>query len=587
MGRPGTKQARLAAAVAAAGESLWAGGGLAHCEATAEQSQPGAAVPQSLQPGAIVRHSAKPGAEVPGEEARPQGGDLAIDPGDPEGSYLAAVPLAHRRRFGQFFTPPAIADLMSEWVAEITPRRLLDPAVGPGVLVRACRRRLPLIEITAIDRDGVALDAARQALRSCGETTRFIHHDFLTWPSDETFDAIIANPPYLRHHDLLYEHDIFAAVGARSGVRLSRLSNIYVLFILEICRRLRPGGRAAVIVPGEWVNANFGMPLKRHLLERGLLRSFVYFSHASLIFDDALTTASVLFIERPATGGGAEGVVKTIFAEGGADIGAVRLAVMDECEVGPGLVVRRLDAKQLAESAKWNHLLQHGPRTMPPGFVRLGELARSCRGIATGANGFFHVSRAEAARLGISERHLRPCVGRAADVESPIFDRAAFVALAARGRPTCLLDFGGPLSAEDLAYLAEGEARGLPRRYLLAARSPWYAMEERPPAPIWAATFGRGRLRFIWNAAGVHNLTCFHCIYPHDERPHFATALVACLNSAIVQDACRAQQRVYGGGLLKFEPKDLLEIAVPDLRGAGDSELARLAERLHTGVHLH
>ena len=106
------------------------------------------------------------------------------------------------------------------------------------------------------------------------------------------------------------------------------------------------------------------------------------------------------------------------------------------------------------------------------------------------------------------------------------------------------------------------------------------SMEQRAPAPIWAAVFGRKSLRFIYNDAGVHNLTTFHGIYPTRTDALYCRALVACLNSRLVQSLAAHQRRVYGGGLMKFEPRDLLAIPLPDLAGASADILEELAALL-------
>ena len=65
-----------------------------------------------------------------------------------------------------------------------------------------------------------------------------------------------------------------------------------------------------------------------------------------------------------------------------------------------------------------------------------------------------------------------------------------------------------------LRYIRLGEESGINKRYLTASRSPWYAIENRPPAPIWVSVFNRSGLRFIRNEANIYNLTTFHCVYP-------------------------------------------------------------------------
>jgi adenine-specific DNA-methyltransferase len=501
-----------------------------------------------------------------------------FQPSEPESSYAQLVPLSHRRRFGQFFTPQPIADILCRWAAQARPNRMLDPAAGTGILSRTFHRIADYCQISAIEVDPVAADALGKSTDPSWQT-RIIRDDFLTWTENDTFDAIVANPPYLRHHDICYPAHVWRQIEQRSGVKLSRLTNAYVLFILEMAQRLNPGGRAAIIVPGEWLNANFGTPLKEFLLRGGWLRQLVYFSHAEKLFPDALTTACLLLIERP------QATIqhyrlRTLFVQASVSLAQLERAVLDQAIAPEGVIERYFSPGELLSHSKWNSVLENGLPIVLPGFIRLGELAATCRGIATGANAFFHLSLIDARAKGLSERHVKPCIGRARDVSGYIFEQFNFERLIEKNSTTHLFCAEGELSAAERRYLAEGETAQLPERYLLSQRSPWYTMEHRLPAPIWAAVFGRSELRFVFNEAKILNLTTFHAIYPRSEHTDFAKALTACLNSPVVQDRARLQHRVYGGGLLKFEPKDLLEIQVPDLRRVQTATLALLVECL-------
>ncbi len=499
----------------------------------------------------------------------------SFDVEDPEASYAACVPLAHRKRYAQFFTPEPIARLMAEWISEINPSNVLDPACGPGILLRVMCELIPRVKLTAIDIDAVALEACRQTLE--GEAhLDLLHADFLLWEKSSKFDGIIANPPYLRHHDLQYPFDIFDALGSRHAVKLSRLTNIYVMFILEICRRLSPGGRAAVIVPGEWTNANFGSALKQFLLSRGLLHSLLYFSHLGSHFEDALTTAAVLLLEKPKARVRRKSF-RSLYIEESFSMSELA-ATLAGCHIKPrGIIEQQLDAAEMLLAPKWDRILQDGHQVFNPGFVPLSALASSKRGIATGANKFFHLTNETVCEFQIRRENLRPCIGRAADVKGFVFSSSDFENLAAANRRCFLFDLQTKPNAHERRYLDLGVQQRLESRYLLAQRSPWYAMEQRKPAPIWAAVFGRQSLRFVLNRAGLSNLTTFHCLYPKIADPQFAAALTACLNSRLVQRTANHQLRVYGGGLLKFEPRDLLSIQVPDLRLVPPSTLKLLS----------
>lgn len=238
---------------------------------------------------------------------------------------------------------------------------------------------------------------------------------------------------------------------------------------------------------------------------------------------------------------------------------------------------RSIPVDVLMRTNKWDYLIRENLQETSPGFIRLGAMAKTKRGIATGANNFFHISQTMADAHQIKSDVLVACVGRAADVGGFEFTKDDFCDLVRNNRRSLLVMFGDTLTDPELAYIKNGEAAGLKNRYLLAARHPWYSMEAQSPAPIWAAVFGRKGLRFIRNKANALTLTTFHCVYPIDSSQYFSDALTLCLNVPSIQASARAHTRVYGGGLLKFEPRDLLEIQVPDLRKVSVKTLRRLA----------
>ena len=166
------------------------------------------------------------------------------------------------------------------------------------------------------------------------------------------------------------------------------------------------------------------------------------------------------------------------------------------------------------------------------------------------------------------------------DVGGTIFSRADYDALHCADANCLLLNITGEITEAEQAYIKWGEEKGLPERYLLANRRPWFSMEQRAPAPIWAAVFGRGNLGFVYNEANARSLTNFHCVYPEKGGEQFARALTAALNSSHVREDARQHIRGYGGGLMKFEPNDLKCIQVPDLNHSRTETVERLSTLL-------
>lgn len=489
-----------------------------------------------------------------------------------EEQYLQNSSIAKRKRFGQFFTPQNIASVMADWILGCNPKKLLDPAVGTGVLVKALANQSTAssVKCDVFDIDSEILKVF-DVEKPSNMVFREFHSDFLSHTFEGEYDGVIMNPPYLRHHDLVYQDSIHDRISDLVDAPISRLSNAYVLFVMKACHLLSDGGRGAFIIPSEWTNANFGTKFKEYLLDYAGLQEVIYFTNCASVFDDALTTASIILVEK---GGENSDVsvscVETV--EGPFEEDTVK-------KVHDKYTHNTFSKKQLKAAPKWDSIFRYGKMEDIAGFVALSELGVSKRGIATGANKYFHITREDA--KSISEHHKKPCVGRAADVKGCVFTPNDYELLVSKGSRSVLIDFNGDLSESDMAYIQEGELQSLNNRYLLSKRNPWYSMERRDVAPIWAAVFGRKNLRFIHNEAKVYNLTTFHGFYPYNSDHDYLRALVCCLNSFVVQELAKTNMRVYGGGLLKFEPRDILDIKVPDLKRVTGSTIEKLSNLLN------
>ncbi|MDR3506978.1 MAG: N-6 DNA methylase [Caulobacteraceae bacterium] len=219
-----------------------------------------------------------------------------LPPPSPEQTYSEAADPAHRKALGQYFTPATLAALMADWIAQINPMTVLDPAMGTGVLTRAVQDRIPEASITAYEKDQQILAFADVGTHV---GTEIRHADFMRAPYSQRYDAVIMNPPYIRHRELPNYDNVRADLSVRCGYIVPKSVNLYIYFSIKSVLHLNPGGRASILIPSEWMNANFSSSFKRLLIENNILKEIILFSGCSVLFEDALTTASILLLEMP------------------------------------------------------------------------------------------------------------------------------------------------------------------------------------------------------------------------------------------------------------------------------------------------
>ena len=225
----------------------------------------------------------------------------------------------------------------------------------------------------------------------------------------------------------------------------------------------------------------------------------------------------------------------------------------------------QLYRRQLTEALKTG--LSRPPKNDTFQCYPLSSFSRVVRGIATGANEFFFLTKEQIQELGLDQRFFLRAIGRTRDCSSSVLTKKALEELNAESRPTWLLNLGNEpqtaLPKRLRAYLEKGERDGFPERALIKSRRPWYKMERRTPPPILFAYLGRRDCRFILNEADVVPLTGFLCVYPLNTTKQAVKRLWHALNHPDTLRNLLFVGKSYGKGALKVEPRQLDALEIP------------------------
>lgn len=451
------------------------------------------------------------------------------------------------KKLGQVFTPKEISEILAIWAVSNKPKKILDPSVGTGNLLTECRILDKSATLYGIELDN---ELFKIATSSTPKGTLLCNTNFLT-AKLETFDSIISNPPYVKFHYRDLDKNEIKRFEKETNFVFSKLSNIYCLFIAKIHAILSSNGRAAIIVPSEFLNSNYGVSFKVFLQKVLNPTAILYFENKNSLFKDNLTTSAIILLDKSKKKGTPIPLLKVESLEALRNIVlklSQKTAVFDNVE----------DVSRISPDEKWGNLSailgnkKYGNK--------LKDFINCKRGIATGSNDFFCLSIQEINDFKIPAENLIPCITKAQHVDSITFKLNDLKKLK-ESNQKCFLFSPINFDENTKKYISYGEKNGINKKYLTKNRAVWYIPEKRKIANILIGVFFRDRVKCFRNYANICNLTCFHSIYANDD---ISELIVLFLNSTFGHEAIKSTIRSYGAGLNKLEPKDVESIPCPN-----------------------
>jgi type I restriction enzyme M protein len=224
-------------------------------------------------------------------------------------------------KYAEYYTPHAVAKIMAAILVPEAKRGKVsnvscyDPSAGSGTLLMNLAHAIGEQRCAIYSQDisqksssllrlNLILNNLVHSIPNIIQGNTMLHPYHRDGKALKKFDYIVSNPPFkmdfsdFRNELDAKEHQerFFAGVPNIPKQAVDKMS-IYQLFLQHIIYSLKPGGKAAVVVPTGFITAQGGIDrkIREHLVNNKMLAGVV--SMPSNIFATTGTNVSILFID--------------------------------------------------------------------------------------------------------------------------------------------------------------------------------------------------------------------------------------------------------------------------------------------------
>lgn len=224
-------------------------------------------------------------------------------------------------KYAEYYTPHAVAKIMA---AILVPEKVrgkvknvscYDPSAGSGTLLMNLAHAIGEQRCSIYSQDisqksssllrlNLILNNLVHSIPNIIQGNTVLHPYHRDGKALKKFDYIVSNPPFkmdfsdFRNELDAKEHQerFFAGIPKIPAKEKDKMA-IYLLFLQHIVYSLKPGGKAAVVVPTGFITSQSGIDkgIRQHLVDKKMLAGVV--SMPSNIFATTGTNVSILFID--------------------------------------------------------------------------------------------------------------------------------------------------------------------------------------------------------------------------------------------------------------------------------------------------
>ena len=477
---------------------------------------------------------------------------------------------------GAYYTPLPLAEMMVKlFSGNKQIKNVLEPSCGDGVFLDAMNNTDIIDQfdtITAIEiEDDEAIKV--QNRYESKKNLRVINQDFFDYYeeySDEKFDLILGNPPYIRYQYLEEEQRaLLSDILTSQGMKANKLINAWVGFMVACVNMLSEQGKIAFVIPAEILQVVYAEDLRLFLSNNLSKISIITFEE--LVFSD-IEQEVVVFI-----------------GEKGEEEKGIRIIELNNLDDLKDFDINSNGFQKLQHvHEKWTKYFTTDKENELVSEIRNNDLFHKLSdcalinvGITTGNNKYFSVDKNTVEKYEL-ESVVRPLIGRSSHANSIFFTQDDWMENVNSGKAAYLIDFPeipyDKYPEKHREYIELGEEKKENKGYKCSIRDRWY----RIPS-IWvpdAFFLRRNNLypKFVLNKCEAVSTDTMHRIKFNDSVS--AEKIMLSYYNSISFAFTELCGRSYGGGVLEILPGEVGNIYVPKLDNISEDKVKSLLEKV-------
>lgn len=458
---------------------------------------------------------------------------------------------------GGYYTPQVVADFISEWGLKSSPRTILEPSCGDGAFLRALNKASNCdtankMQVKAIELDPVECKKSRAYGYDVENADFFeVSEQFVM---DKSIDFAVGNPPFIRYQNFDEEsRELAFSQMKKAGFRPSKLTNIWVPFLVLSALSLSESGRLGMVIPAELLQVNYAKECRDFLLRH--FSKITVISFRKLLFDDAQQEVVLLLAERSDSHES-----RVAFVELNSREDLIDLDINDLCEGEYSCPNRDGKWTRFYLSNAQRHLLDKVAGQL--GVERAEDLFETNVGVVSGENKYF-VLDIDTVKKWRLKKYVTKIVSKSDNLKGILFSESDYDRLSGQGKKVHFLELSEDIKPTGALheYIRYGESMGYSNNYKCRIRRKWYCVPTSWKPNGFALRQVNKYPRLVVNRTSATSTDTIHKVrFKDGVNPEFVSAaFVNSFTFALAETVGRS----YGGGVLTFEPSEIRALMIP------------------------